>query len=235
MFQFQFFSITSLLLGFVLFGNAQNVQDTSAKEAVYIKAITERADKIVQKLEVKKEKKALKVRDLITNQYRNLNDIHEQKKNSILALKSNSSLSKEQLTSEIQKVEQKAETDQNTLHEKYIKSLSKELSDTQVEAVKDGMTYNVLPNTYKAYQEMLPDLTKDQKKQILDYLTEAREHAMDAESSEKKHAWFGKYKGKINNYLSAQGVDMKKAGQEWEKRIKAAESAKKEASKTSGQ
>jgi predicted transcriptional regulator len=71
------------------------------------------------------------------------------------------------------------------LHEKYIKSLSKELSDTQVEAVKDGMTYNVLPNTYKAYQEMLPDLTKEQKKQILDYLTEAREHAMDAESSEK--------------------------------------------------
>lgn len=235
MFQFRFLSITSLLLGFVLFGNAQNIQDASAKEAAYTKAITERADKIVQKLDVKKEKKALKVRDLIANQYRNLNDIHEQKKNSILALKGNTSLSKEQLSSEIQKVEQKAEADQNTLHEKYLKSLSKELSDTQVEAVKDGMTYNVLPNTYRAYQEMLPDLTKDQKKQILDYLTEAREHAMDAESSEKKHAWFGKYKGKINNYLSAQGVDMKKAGQEWEKKIKAAESAKKEASKTSGQ
>jgi ribosomal protein L25 (general stress protein Ctc) len=80
MFQFRFLSITSLLLGFVLFGNAQNVQDTSAKEAAYTKAITERADKIVQKLEVKKEKKALKVRDLIANQYRNLNDIHEQKR-----------------------------------------------------------------------------------------------------------------------------------------------------------
>lgn len=235
MFQFRFLSITSLLLGFVLFGNAQNIQDTSAKEAAYTKAITERADKIVQKLDVKKEKKALKVRDLIANQYRNLNDIHEQKKNSILALKGNTSLNKEQLTAEIQKVEQKTEADQNVLHEKYIKALSKELSDTQVEGVKDGMTYNVLPNTYRAYQEMLPDLTKDQKKQILDYLTEAREHAMDAESSEKKHAWFGKYKGKINNYLSAQGVDMKKAGQEWEKKIKAAESAKKEASKTSGQ
>lgn len=235
MFQFRFLSITSLLLGFVLFGNAQNIQDASTKEAAYTKAITERADKIVQKLDVKKEKKALKVRDLIASQYRNLNDIHEQKKNSILALKGNTSLSKEQLTAEIQKVEQKTDADQNTLHEKYLKSLSKELSDTQVEAVKDGMTYNVLPNTYRAYQEMLPDLTKDQKKQILDYLTEAREHAMDAESSEKKHAWFGKYKGKINNYLSAQGVDMKKAGQEWEKKIKAAESAKKESSKTSGQ
>ncbi|PAC28887.1 DUF3826 domain-containing protein [Flectobacillus sp. BAB-3569] len=235
MIQFRLLSITALLLGFVLLGNAQNAQDISAKEAAYTKTITDRADKIVQKLEVKKEKKALKVRDIIANQYRNLNDIHEQKKNSILALKSNTSFNKEQLTAEIQKVEQKTEADQNILHEKYIKSLSKQLSDTQVEAVKDGMTYNVLPNTYKAYQEMLPDLTKEQKKQILDYLTEAREHAMDAETSEKKHAWFGKYKGKINNYLSAQGVDMKKAGQEWEKKIKAAESAKKEANKTSGQ
>ena len=74
---------------------------------------------------------------------------------------------------------------------------------------------------------MLPDLTEAQKTQILAWLTEAREHAMDAESSEKKHAWFGKYKGKINNYLSAQGIDMKKAGQEWEKRIKDAQASKK--------
>ena len=69
---------------------------------------------------------------------------------------------------------------------------------------------------------MLPDLTETQKAQILTWLTEARELAMDADTSEKKHAWFGKYKGKINNYLSAQGIDMKKAGQDWEKRIKEA-------------
>lgn len=231
MFQFRIFSITVFLLGFVLFGKAQNTQDVAAKEAAYTKVITERADKIVQKLDIKKEKKALKVRDLIANQYRNLNNIHEQKKNSILSLKVNTSLSKEQIATETQSIEQKAESAQNTLHASYIKALSKELSETQVEGVKNGMTYNVLPNTYKAYQEMMPELTKEQKQQILDYLTEAREHAMDAESSEKKHAWFGKYKGKINNYLSAQGIDMKKAGQEWEKRIKAA----KEENKTSGQ
>jgi hypothetical protein len=44
---------------------------------------------------------------------------------------------------------------------------------------------------------------------------------MDAESSEKKHAWFGKYKGKINNYLSAEGYDMKKEGIAWKERIAA--------------
>jgi hypothetical protein len=68
---------------------------------------------------------------------------------------------------------------------------------------------------------MLPGLTEQQKAQILVWLTEAREHAMDAESSEKKHAWFGKYKGRINNYLSAAGYDMKKAGEDWQKRREA--------------
>ena len=83
------------------------------------------------------------------------------------------------------------------------------------------MTYGVVPITYKGYQAMIPNLTDAQKKQIWVWLVEAREHAMDAESSEKKHGWFGKYKGRINNYLSAQGYDLRKEGDDWQKRIKA--------------
>jgi len=49
-----------------------------------------------------------------------------------------------------------------------------------------------------------------------------REIAIDAETSEKKHWWFGKYKGRINNYLSAEGFDMKKESEAWQKRIKLA-------------
>jgi hypothetical protein len=67
---------------------------------------------------------------------------------------------------------------------------------------------------------MIPSLTKAQKDQIMAWLVEAREHAMDAESSEKKHWWFGKYKGRINNYLSAQGYDLQKERKEWEERNK---------------
>jgi hypothetical protein len=63
---------------------------------------------------------------------------------------------------------------------------------------------------------------------MYNWLKEARELAMDGESSDKKHAIFGKYKGRINNYLSAQGYDMKKEGEEWQKRIKEREAAKKE-------
>jgi hypothetical protein len=92
--------------------------------------------------------------------------------------------------------------------------------------VKDGMTYNVLNVTMTAYNSMMPNLTEPQKTQILAWLTEAREHAMDAESSEKKHGWFGKYKGRINNYLSAQGIDMKKEEAAWMARLKEEKSSK---------
>lgn len=104
------------------------------------------------------------------------------------------------------------------LHQQFIALLKKDLSETQLGKVKDGMTYRILPITYTAYQEMIPTLTNEQKEKIYSWLMEARELAMDAESSEKKHAVFGKYKGRINNYLSSVGYDLKKEGDEWEKR-----------------
>src|SRR5262249_9754562 len=106
-------------------------------------------------------------------------------------------------------------------HDAYIAQLKKELTNEQVEQVKDGMTYRVLPITYTAYQEMIPTLTEAQKQQIYTWLLEAREYAMDAESSDKKHQWFGKYKGRINNYLSAAGYDLKKEEEGWAARRKA--------------
>jgi hypothetical protein len=88
------------------------------------------------------------------------------------------------------------------------------------------MTYRIYPITYTAYQDEIPNLTEEQKGKIKSWLLEARENAIDAESSEKKHAWFGKFKGRINNYLSAQGYDMKKEGEEWQKRIKERQATK---------
>jgi hypothetical protein len=54
-------------------------------------------------------------------------------------------------------------------------------------------------------------LSDEQKKQIKAWLIEARELAMDQGSAEEKHHVFGKYKGKINNYLAAAGYDLKEA------------------------
>jgi hypothetical protein len=74
--------------------------------------------------------------------------------------------------------------------------------------------------------DMLQNLTPEQKDKMYSWLVEARELAMDEGSSDAKHAVFGKYKGRINNYLSAAGYDMKKEGEEWQKRLEAAKKAK---------
>jgi hypothetical protein len=67
---------------------------------------------------------------------------------------------------------------------------------------------------------MLPNLTAEQKAQILAWLTEARELAMDGSTSDEKHGIFGKYKGRINNYLAKAGIDMKQAEKELQARNK---------------
>ena len=122
--------------------------------------------------------------------------------------------------------DEKKSTALTQLHNSFIAQLNKQLTAAQADKVKDGMTYNVFPITYKAYQEMIPSLTAVQKEKIYNWLKEARELAMDAGSSDKKHAVFGKYKGRINNYLSAEGYDVKREGEEWAKRLQAAKEAK---------
>ena len=214
-------SIFALLLTFssitAIFAQNNPVND---KEA-YVKMITERSAKIVANLGITDAKKTEKVTVIIRDQYSDLNDIYAARDIRVKAIKEKNKDNKVQRDSALAKDSRVVETSLAKLHKKYISKLSAQLTNEQVEQVKNGMTYNVLPITYKAYQEEILTLTDEQKKQILVWLTEAREHAMDAESSDKKHAWFGKYKGRINNYLSAAGYDLKKEGIEWEKRRKA--------------
>lgn len=200
-----------------IFAQSNAVAD---KEA-YTKMITERSAKIVANLGITDSRKTEKVTIIIRDQYSNLNDIYAERDARVKAIKEKNKDNKVERDSALAKDARIIEASLAKLHKKYIGKLSTQLSNEQVDLVKNGMTYNVLPITYKAYQEQILTLTEDQKKQILIWLTEAREHAMDAESSDKKHAWFGKYKGRINNYLSAAGYDLKKEGIEWEKRRKA--------------
>ncbi len=213
-----------LCIGLTLRSIAQTAEE---KEAAYTKVITARADKIVQKLSITKPEDLTQVRDLIANQYRQLNTLYDAQKAKVQSYKSDNQLTKASVDSLIKVSSEALQAEVAMLHKSYLKSLKKYLNKADLAQVKDGMTYGVLPITYKGYLEMLPDLTNKQKKQILAYLTEAREYAMDAESSDKKHTWFGKYKGRINNYLSAEGIDMKQASKAWEERIKAAAEATK--------
>lgn len=200
--------------------SAQPVSDTA-----YEKVISERALKIVNSLELDNQKKFNKVHELIKNQYFSLNRIHSEHKAQLAALKLKSD-PVDQIKAAQATNDAKKNTCLRQLHENFVGLLKKQLSVEQIEKVKDGMTYRILPVTWTAYLDMLQQLTEDQKKQMYAWLVEARELAMDEGSSDQKHAVFGKYKGRINNYLSAAGYDMKKEGEEWQKRIAAAKEAK---------
>lgn len=192
----------------------------------YVKVTNERAQKIVDDLKLNSKEDQLAVRDIIAEQYRSLNTIHESRDAKIEAVKKAVS-DKEQQQKQVDKLKNDADKKILSLHKSYLKKLSKKLTNSQIVQVKDGMTYGVLPITVSGYNDMLPNLTAEQKKYIYDALVEAREHAMDGGTSKEKHAWFGKYKGRINNYLSKQGYDLNKESADWHKRLEERQKNKK--------
>lgn len=205
------------LLTLVLASNAQS-QTTNNDD--YLKVVKERAHKIVAPLEIGDSVKFYRVRDQIAQEYVDIKQIDENKAAATTAVKAKN-LEKAAAETELKKVNDATEEKRTALNKKFVQSLSKDLNAQQIEKVKDGLTYNVLPITYKAHLDMIPSLKEEEKKYIYDALFEAREHAMAAGSSDAKHGWFGKYKGRINNYLAARGYDLKKEREAWYERTKA--------------
>lgn len=207
-----------LLVFLSLFSLNLNGQSV-ATDTAYWRTIKDRAAKIFAPIEIQDAGKYEEVLKLVMNQYFQLNTIHEEYKSAVQGVKAKSLVSDE-LVKATKTVEEKKTAQLRQQHAAYISVLKGQLQDSEIEIIKDGMTYKVFPNTYTAYLDMLPALSNDQKNQIYTWLKEARELAMDEGTSDDKHKVFGKYKGKINNYLSAAGFDMKKEGEEWQKRIK---------------
>ncbi|KFC59381.1 hypothetical protein FEM08_18190 [Flavobacterium gilvum] len=221
-------SIKKLSVLFLLFAFC-TISAQQYKNPEYIKVTNERAAKIVAKLELANPAKEKAVTDVIAQQFRDLSKIQDERDAEIKKVKEDSSLSKEKQNEKIDKQKEDATKSIDKLHASYLKKLGKHLNEDKITGVKDGMTYGVLPITVTAYNDMIPTLTKEEKEFIYNALVEAREHAMDGGSSDEKHAWFGKYKGRINNYLSKRGYDLNKEREGWNKRIeerKKAEAAK---------
>ncbi|TKK65811.1 DUF3826 domain-containing protein [Ilyomonas limi] len=210
--------LTIVLLVFAMCRTqAQRSDIVQVKDTAYMNVVQQRAAKIVDKMNLPSGINKEDVQNKIAWQYYNLNEIYKKRDSALAIVKKD----KVNAAERKQTVTDAANASVDSLHHIFIAELAKNLDTAGINKVKDGMTYDVLHVTYNAYQQMLPTLNNQQKQQIYTWLVEAREHAMDAESSEKKHAWFGKYKGRINNYLSAQGYDLNKATTEWQNRIKA--------------
>ena len=174
------------------------VLDDEGRDSANVENIKGRAKKIVDGLQLTDQKQARAVCNIIANRYFLLNDIH-------------SKYGKDQqdaLQAELYKH-----------HFELASALALYLTDEQIDAVKDGMTFGRLKRDYQATQDMIPTLSDFEKQQILIWLKEAREYAMDAADSKGKHFWFDKYRGRTNNWLSGRGYDLKKERDAWMKRI----------------
>ena len=191
------------------------------RDPEYVKSIVGRSQKIVDKLGLTDAKIAEDVRNIIANRYFELNDIYEVRDAKVKKVK-DSGLTGDAKNEAIQEYNNLLEDAAlYRSHFAFPADLSLFLDEKQIEAVKDGMTYGVVKVTYDSHLDMIPTLKEEEKAQIYAWLIEAREFALDAENSNKKHAAFGKYKGRINNYLAKRGYDLKKEREEWYKRVKA--------------
>ena len=200
--------------------------DSKNRDPKYVETIVARSQKIVDKLKLKDASVNKNVLNIIANRYFGLNDIFAKRDTSVNRIK-RSALKGEAKNSALTAAQIEKEAALYRSHFAFAGDLSLYLNESQIEAVKDGITFGVVKVTYDANVEMIPSLKVEEKAQILAWLKEGREFALDAESSEKKHEAFGKYKGRINNYLSKQGYDLIKEREGWYARNKARDEAKK--------
>lgn len=181
--------------------------DSAGRDPKYVQTITGRSMKATDALGITWTPLGQNVLNIICNRYFKLNDIYYERDS---VKKTNKKLAEAQCDSKLYRS-----------HYGFLADLSMYLNPQEIDKVKDVMTFDVVRVTYEAQCDMIPTLKEEEKKQIMAWLIEARELAIDAESSKKKHEVFGKYKGRINNYLTKRGYDLTKEREEWYKRVKA--------------
>ena len=201
--------LPSLWLGLLLPGHAHALDQATVDE--YKSVAAGRAEKIVAVMELDDAAQAEALVEVIARQYCDLFVIHEIRGAALSQLTDYPHGHEALARLGRDGIEAGAREAVNQVHRAFVARVETLVGAAGLEAVKNGMTYNVAPNTYGVYMQMLPDLDEEGKALIKAWLWEAREYAMDAGSSDEKHKWFGKYKGRINNYLSSRGIDMKEA------------------------
>ena len=187
--------------------------DSAGRDPKYVQTITGRSMKATDALGITWTPLGQNVLNIICNRYFKLNDIYSERDSVKL---------KNGRIEELKKLaEAQCDSKLYRSHYGFLADLSMYLNPQEIDKVKDVMTFDVVRVTYEAQCDMIPTLKEDEKRQIMAWLIEARELAIDAESSKKKHEVFGKYKGRINNYLTKRGYDLTKEREEWYKRVKA--------------
>lgn len=192
--------------------------NSEGRNPEYVASIVKRSQKCTDALGITGTDKGKQVLNIIANRYFALNDIYAERDSVKNLAKQKQGDEKKML---MEAAEARKDSKLYRSHFGFDADLSIYLTAEEIVTVKDVMTYNVVKVTSDAYSDMIPRLTAEEKEQIMAWLKEARELAIDAENSNKKHETFKKYKGRINNYLSKRGYDISKEREAWGERVKA--------------
>lgn len=214
----KFFIVAAAMMALYTTGVNAVELDSNGRDPKYVETIMQRSKKVTDALNISGTEKGEQVLNIVANRYFKLNDIYAERDSLKAVAKAMTGDEKKQ---KMEYAEMQKDQKLYKSHFGFIADLSVYLTDAEVETVKDVLTYNVVNVTYKAQCDMIPTLKEEEKVQILAWLKEGREYAIDAESSKKKHETFGKYKGRINNWLSKRGYNLTKEREEWAKRVKA--------------
>jgi hypothetical protein len=179
----------------------------------YHETIHKRATAAVSAAAVADEAKREAAIKVVEAHYVGINDIHFDRDAALKAAAGDADA--------VARARARAATDVTAVHKRFTQDLAALLTPEQCDIVKDRMTYDVRVLTFKVYCEMLPALTDPQKETIRGLLLAGREEALVAGSAGEKHEKFRIAKGRIANYLSQQGYDLKKAEAEWNAKRKA--------------
>jgi len=96
-----------------------------------------------------------------------------------------------------------------SVHEDLMNALNKDLSPEQVEMILDKYTVGKVAFTMKGYKAIVPDLKPEEEAQIITYLKQAREQAIDYKNMNQISAIFEIYKTKSEQFLNSNGRNWK--------------------------
>jgi hypothetical protein len=115
-----------------------------------------------------------------------------------------------------------------SVHDSLMNVLNKELSNEQVEAVLDKYTIGKVTFTLQGYKAIVPDLKPEEEAQILVYLKQAREQAIDYKNMKEISAIFEIYKTKCEQYLNSNGRNWHQLFKTYVDGVKAKKAAEKQ-------
>jgi hypothetical protein len=186
--------------------------DRASIDPKYRATIRQRADKAVAAAKVTEATARASCLEWVEWHYVSIFDVHAARDRAIAADKSNAV--------HVAAVRKIAAANVAFIHRMFVAGLRGSVVETQVDAIQDSMTYNVRPTTERVYAEMLPMLKSDEVTRIAALLRQGRDEAIVAGDANEKHEKFRIAKGKITNFLSSRGYDMKAAAAAWAEKQK---------------